>query len=166
MTIVRALTFSDAEQVLSINSNAIPAVATLDQKEFLRLKNLSRMHIVATDDPLVFGYALAFQSNDNYDGEEFLAFRSAIREPFVYIDQIVVHDRARGTGIGRRLYEALERSAANIGAGILCCEVNVKPPNPDSLAFHKYLGFISHGTLSTQDGRDVELLSKRVVLAT
>ncbi len=165
MTIVRALIFSDTDQVLGINSTAIPAVAVLDQKELSRLINLSRMHIIAANGAVVLGYVLAFQNSDNYDGEEFLAFRSAIREPFVYIDQIAVYHEARGTGIGRRLYEALERSGAHIGARTLCCEVNTKPPNPSSLAFHKHLGFIAHGTLSTQDGRDVELLKKRIELA-
>lgn len=162
MTSVRMLDIDDAQQVLDINSISTPAVATLDRRELVRLMGLSGLHLVAEDGPVVLGYALAFRSDHDYDGEEFLAFRSGMSAPFVYVDQIAVRQEARRRGIGLCLYEALERSGAGIGAGALCCEVNTRPPNPDSLAFHKRLGFVTHGSLSTQDGRDVALLVKRI----
>jgi uncharacterized protein len=45
-------------------------------------------------------------------------------------------------------------------ARALGCEVNVMPPNPESLAFHAPLGFRRISSLATLDGREVELLTK------
>jgi predicted GNAT superfamily acetyltransferase len=56
--------------------------------------------------------------------------------------RVVVAPEARGRGLGRRLYEDL---AATAGARPLCCEVNLVPPNPGSLAFHERLGFAACG---------------------
>lgn len=159
---VRALAFGDVEQVLGINSTAIPAVAALDRKELTRLMTLSGIHLVVDDGHAVQGYALAFRERDDYEGEEFVAFRSRLRRPFVYVDQVAVRPKARGTGIGRRLYKALEHAGLVAGAGFMCCEVNIRPPNPDSSAFHRRLGFTVEGTISTRDGRDVELLKREI----
>lgn len=150
------------KQVLAINSSAIPAVAALDRTELTRLMRLSDLHLVAEDGRAVQGYALAFREHDDYDGEEFVAFRSTLKQPFVYIDQVAVSPEARGTGIGRQLYAVLERFGCAAGAGFMCSEVNSRPPNPGSSAFHRRLGFTFEGMRSTTDGRAVELLSKRI----
>ena len=36
---------------------------------------------------------------------------------------------------------------------ILTCEVNEDPPNPDSMQFHKKLGFRELGKQKTEDGK-------------
>lgn len=61
---------------------------------------------------------------------------------FLYIDRVVVAPAARGHGHARRLYDDL----AAVGGDLpLCCEVNLEPPNPASLAFHDRLGFAACG---------------------
>lgn len=162
MTAVYPLTRADTEQLLAINAAAIPAVATLDRQELVRLAQLSDLHLAAFNGNTLLGYLLVFHSNDDYDGEEFRLLRSRFKESFIYIDQVAVRSDARGTGIGRRLYAALEASAAAAGVTLLCCEVNIQPPNPDSLAFHRRLGFERQGVLSIRDGREVALLSKHL----
>ena len=166
MLSIRPLMPADVAQVLNINVAARPNVAALDRLELARLAELSPTHIVAADGDAVCGYALNFGRDDDYDGEEFLVLRSLIAQPFVYIDQVAVAGRVRSQGIGRRLYEALERAASDRGISCLCCEVNTMPPNPGSLAFHARLGFSTLSSLATRDGRNVVLLEKRIIGAT
>jgi predicted GNAT superfamily acetyltransferase len=165
MLSIRTLMPADEDQVLEINVEAQPNVAVLDHVEFSRLMGLSRTHIVAADWETVFGYALSFDRDDAYDGEEFLELRSLISQPFMYIDQVAVVGSAQGTGIGRRLYKVLEHTAWERGIRCLCCEVNTMPPNPGSLAFHSRLGFSTLSSFATRDGRNVVLLEKRIPVA-
>jgi predicted GNAT superfamily acetyltransferase len=150
---------TDEVQVLTLNASSRPHVAELSHVELRRLLSLSNAHIVAIDEKVI-GYALAFARDDPYDGEEFIALRSLIPEPFLYIDQVATLGSMRRTGIGRRIYGSLERTARVRGSRRLCCEVNTAPPNPDSLAFHSRLGFSRLGSFATGDGRRVDLLQK------
>jgi predicted GNAT superfamily acetyltransferase len=65
----------------------------------------------------------------------------ANRSHLIYVDRIVVAPDARGLGIGRALYDPVIEAARREGHGRVLCEVNERPPNPGSLAFHKALGF-------------------------
>jgi uncharacterized protein len=165
MLSIRTLVPADNAQVLSLNAKAQPHVAPLDSAELERLQALSQAHVVAEEGEAIVGYALAFARDDAYDGEEFVTLRSLIPQSFIYIDQIVILGTARRAGIGRRLYDALERAALLRDAHCLCCEVNTTPPNPDSLAFHSRLDFSPVGSLATRDGRNVKLLQKRLSVA-
>jgi predicted GNAT superfamily acetyltransferase len=63
---------------------------------------------------------------------------------------------ARGLGHARRLYDDLAAVAAGRP---LCCEVNVVPPNPASLAFHDRLGFVTCGEdVDPRNGKRVRYL--------
>ena len=162
---IRNLVPADNMQVLSLNAKALPHVASLDEVEIERLQALSQAHLVAEEDGVIVGYALAFARGDAYDGEEFETLRSLIPQEFIYIDQIAILGSMKRAGIGRRLYGALEQAALLRGAHCLCCEVNTTPPNPDSLAFHSRLDFSPVGSLATRDGRNVKLLQKRLAAA-
>ncbi|ONG53379.1 hypothetical protein BKE38_12260 [Pseudoroseomonas deserti] len=74
----------------------------------------------------------------------------------VYVDRIVVEPAAQGMGIGRRLYAALAAVALQEGLHRLGCEVNLDPPNPESLAFHARLGFAPAG--EARDPRNGKLV--------
>ncbi|MFZ5637817.1 MAG: GNAT family N-acetyltransferase [Pseudomonadota bacterium] len=154
---------ADAPRVLDINAASLPAVASLDPHEIRRLSHLSDRHLVAENASGLSGYAFVFADSADYDGEEFLLLRSLMRgRTFVYIDQVAVTASQRGTGVGRRLYEAIAGSGVETGAEWLCCEVNTFPPNPDSLAFHLRMGFGRIHASRTRDGREVDLLAKRI----
>lgn len=161
MSSICSLGPAHASEVLRINHSAGAAVFRLDARELSRLLAISPLHSIARgEDGAVRGYLLAFSRDDQYDGEEFLALRAAIDEPFLYIDQIAIDSRFRGAGIGRLLYEALAQRGRNLGSRVLCCEVNTSPPNPGSLGFHRRLGFRKVGVLSVSDGRTVALLRR------
>lgn len=58
------------------------------------------------------------------------------------------------------------RRAAALGLGEVTCEVNLVPPNPESLAFHHRLGFRQVGEQSTYGGSVRVALLARSVEAT
>lgn len=158
---IRVLRSEDAESVLRLNAAATPAVFAFDAFELARLMAMSGLHLAVTaPEGGLVGYALAFSHDQPYDGEEFLALGRSIGVPFHYIDQIVVDPHARAAGLGRMLYERLAEHATARGANVLCCEVNLSPPNPVSLAFHQRIGFNRLDDMATVDGRTVALLRK------
>jgi len=78
-------------------------------------------------------------------------------EEFLYVDRICVHGRARRRGLARSLYSAVfaERK-------LVCCEVNIDPPNPISDAFHASLGFAEVGSAFLPDrGKSVRYLERQ-----
>jgi predicted GNAT superfamily acetyltransferase len=71
---------------------------------------------------------------------------------FVYVDRIAVAPAYKGRGIGRAFYSDIERFADSV-APILTCEVNLDPPNPESIAFHTKLGFAEVAQQDTEGGK-------------
>jgi uncharacterized protein len=64
---------------------------------------------------------------------------------FLYVDRVCVAAAARRRGLARALYEDAFAIARLRGMPIVCCEVNLDPPNPTSDAFHASLGFVEAG---------------------
>ena len=160
---VRALVATDESGVLRINSDGYPGVARLDATELRRLCALPNHHLVVEDsNALLVGYLLAFAGEAAYDGEEFRQLRLMTSKRYIYIDQVAVAKQSKGLGVGRALYGAIEATARRDGVQALCCEVNTVPPNPESMAFHEAMRFRRMGSLTTLDGREVELLLKEV----
>ena len=158
---IRALFASDKDAALRINAESLPGVARLDHSEFERLIKISNRHL-ALESPHaeLVGYMLAFHCDAPYDGEEFLIFGKLATAPFIYIDQVATAPGTRRAGLATSLYEALEKHAQAESVFMLCCEVNLNPPNPVSLAFHQARGFNHTTVLETQDGRTVALMEK------
>jgi len=105
-------------------------------------------------------FLLAFDQDADYDSPNFLWF--PLRYPrFVYVDRIVVASSARGRGCAHQLYCHLFEHAGTGGHERVVCEVNSRPPNPASDAFHAALGFVEVGGASVYDGsRTVRYLSR------
>lgn len=162
MLTIRKLTSQDYSDVLSLNGEAQPHVAQLDEAELKRLHAISQSHLVAEQQDCIVGYLLAFARGDAYDGEEFNALSELTPQSFVYIDQVATLSSLRRAGVARSLYSALETSATANGTRLLCCEVNTSPRNPDSLSFHRRLDFREVGALVAGDGRGVALLQKQL----
>src|SRR5690606_1174658 len=110
----------------------------------------------------VAGFVIALAPGTDYASENYTWF-SARSADFLYVDRIVLAPRLRGLGVGPRLYAAVEEAARVDGATEITCEVNVRPPNPGSLAFHARLGFAEIGRQQTKGGAlEVALLARPV----
>ena len=148
----------DVANIIAINQASRPAVAALDRRELSRLLNIGAIVLVADLECCVSGYLIAFTQDAAYDGEEFRYFRQSLKRNFLYVDQAAVDQRFYRRGVGTTLYQALAERMPATGAATLCCEVNIEPPNPVSMAFHRQIGFRVTTELVITDGRTVALL--------
>lgn len=108
------------------------------------------------DGPALAGFLLALPETADYGSDNYRYFQARY-DRFVYVDRIVVDDRFRRAGVGAALYRHLA-GCLPAGCPRIACEVNVRPPNEPSLAFHRKLGFEPVGEQDTEGG------AKRVCL--
>lgn len=149
---IRDIESRDFPFLLRINNDHAAEVNELTSERLAELVGLAaRARIV--DGELAF--LLAFDHTTAVQGPNHGWFLA--REPaFFYIDRVVVVPQARGRGLARRLYADLAAVAAN---RVLCCEVNIDPPNHPSLAFHERLGFVPCGeSVDPRNGKRVRYL--------
>lgn len=64
---------------------------------------------------------------------------------FLYVDRIVVARASKARGAASQLYRKLFQFAAANQLPSVVCEVDIEPPNPDSLRFHQRFGFSEVG---------------------
>jgi predicted GNAT superfamily acetyltransferase len=108
----------------------------------------------------VDAFLLAFDQDAPYNSPNFLWFRARFLR-FVYVDRVVVATAARGRGLARTLYADLFDHTIRAAHDRVVCEVNSRPPNPESDAFHAALGFVEVGRASVHnDSKDVRYLSR------
>ena len=114
----------------------------------------------------VDAFVLALDQDANYSSPNFQWFRARYSR-FVYVDRIVVASSARGRGCARRLYRDLFEHAIQAGHAQVFCEVNIRPRNPVSDAFHAAWGFVEVGTATVHGGsRTVRYLSHTLARTT
>jgi predicted GNAT superfamily acetyltransferase len=95
----------------------------------------------------VDAFCIALDQDAQYENINFDWFRRR-NQRFVYIDRVVVAAQARGKGIARKMYSELKLASQNAGHSVLCCEVNVDPPNLASDRFHEAFGFVGSALLA------------------
>ncbi len=138
--------------MVQLNDAASPAVPVTAPDDMARLIELASLALVAVDgDGEVRGFVVALDPGAAYESENYRYFEER-GTAHVYVDRIVVDGSARGSGIGRLLYDAVFDRARSTGRAEVTCEVNLEPPNPESLAFHERLGFARVAEQSTKGG--------------
>ena len=125
-----------------------------------RLQHLVGQAFVVRRIGMLDAVMLAMDQDADYASPNFQWFRA--RYPrFVYVDRIVVAQSARGRGFARLLYHDLFEQALRAAHELVVCEVNSRPPNPESDAFHAALGFVEVGSASVyEDSRTVRYLAR------
>jgi uncharacterized protein len=139
----------DSAHVLSLNNAHARETSELDEE---RVAALLRMAFyVRGIDRGATAFLVALDHNAAYKNENFEWFKVR-RQPFVYIDRVIVAETARGRGIAKALYEDLFAAAKLAGHERVVSEVNVDPPNPASDAFHAAMGFAAVGEATIHNG--------------
>lgn len=157
--VIRAVTSADLGTLRSLNDAAVPAVNRIGLAEFDWFRVHAPYFRLAVDGNAIRAFLIALTPGLGYASPNYQWFE-ARGDRFVYVDRIVVAPEAQGSGLGRLLYDDLATFAAPF-AECLTCEVNVRPPNPGSMAFHERMGFREVGRQSIDGGaKEVALLEK------
>lgn len=149
---IRQVRSEDLETILEHNEAVLPHVNSLTMDELRTLTDDAVSFPVAVDDAgTIAGFVLVLDETSSYESPNYRYFVDRF-ENFWYVDRIVVVEAFRRHGIGRLLYDHLGSAAQ---APRICCEVNLDPPNPGSVAFHESIGF---GGVGEQDAKGKRVL--------
>lgn len=157
-------------EIVEATEDALPTVRLLNEAEIPHVNSVSLGEFgwflghadyfrLALLEGRIAGFLIGFLPGSSYDSMNYRWFSDRY-DRFVYIDRIVVDPRMRGRGVGRALY----RDIAGYATGkspLLTCEVNIRPANAGSTAFHRAEGFVEVGRQETEGGKKlVSLLAK------
>ena len=160
---MRVMRESDLPAVHELNANAAPAINPLSEDELTSLFEMCDVRLVATDrNHTLLAFVLSMGGGQPHTSVNYRWFEDrGIRHQ--YIDRVVVSPLAKGTGIGRALYESVFERARETGANEVTAEVNIAPADPSSMAFHERLGFRQLAEQDTRGGTvRVALLARSV----
>jgi hypothetical protein len=157
---IRDTTPADLDAVLALNQSEVPQVGSLEMNALQAfLASAVYFRAATNDEGELLAFMVGLGPGADYASLNYRWF-SERYEKFAYIDRIAVAKNARRRGIAAALYADFAE-ASKPWSPMLCCEVNLLPPNPGSMAFHERLGFSRAGTLATQGGaKKVAMLVK------
>ena len=148
---IRETSTNDLEAALALNNANVPELNELDLPEIGRLVSISHAALTAEVDGQFAGFCIVFAPGVDYGSLNYGWF-SRTYDHFAYLDRIEVHPSFRRYGIGRAFYaELIGRLTGQFP--LLACEVNVRPRNDASLAFHHSIGFREVGQQDTDGGK-------------
>ena len=159
--LLRPYRSEDLDVVHRINQGEVPAVGTETIDDLHDIAQQSTIALVAQVDDEIAGFCLVLAPGAEYDSMNYRWF-SERYDDFVYLDRIAIPAPFQGRGIGRAMYGEVAKQAAVLrpGATDFTLEVNLRPRNDQSLAFHARLGFAEVGQRETDYGTLVSLMSK------
>jgi len=149
------------EKVLRLNQAHATELSELDEPSLRRLIDGAFFASVVNDGE---AFIIAFDQDAAYDSPNFRWFHDRYRR-FVYVDRIAVDGGARGRGLAHRMYRSLFERASELGHSTILCEVNLRPANRASDAFHSAYGFEEVGRAAFPGGKIVRYLAKQLINA-
>ena len=162
--VVRDIQIADLPRVLEINNANTPGVSELTFTE-LELDLNSSLHALAIDNEQgeVCAFCITFAPDAPDAGDNHRWFAERYKS-FVYLDRIAIDSNHQNRGLGALLYQSVEQHMLKSAEhSLLCCEVNLEPPNPGSLRFHQRIGFTEVGqSMQEYANYRVSYLSKSV----
>jgi hypothetical protein len=161
--IVRNIEITDVARVLEINNANTPGVSELTLSELeTDIKNCLHALVIDNEHGEVCAFCITFAPDAPDAGVNHQWFADRF-ESFVYLDRIAIDPTYQNLGLGVLLYQSVEQQMiASAQHSLLCCEVNLEPPNPGSLRFHHRIGFTEVGQHSPQQNYVVSMLSKNL----
>lgn len=156
---IRDAVIADHPALLALNNGAVPHVNPLDEAQFAWLASQAKYFRVLEDAGGIAGFVLCVPSGVDYWSENYKWFSQRYAE-FLYLDRVIVAERARRGGVGRALYEDLHETHAADYLRVTL-EVNLRPPNPASVAFHERMGYRAIGVREYDGGKKAVQMYER-----
>ncbi len=139
------LRIKDVNALWEINEEGLPGTGKISPDAMSELLHLGEFCIGAYEKENLLGFVICLLPNRNYGSLNYAWFNNNYAN-FLYVDRIAVSERYRNKKIGSLLYEKVITHAQKLDLPI-AAEVSLKPPNPDSIRFHKRHGFVEVGVL-------------------
>ena len=158
---LRAYRPDDLAVVHAVNQAEVPAVGDETIEALGLIAEESVIALVAEEDGALVGFCLVLAPGADYDSGNYRWFSERYAD-FVYLDRVAIAPPFQRRGLGRAMYAEVERLAGERrpGATDFTLEVNLRPRNDTSLAFHAHLGFVEVGQRETSYGALVSLMTK------
>lgn len=146
---IRIAEKEDLKNVLDLNQAALPHVSSVELSDMQDFLEYASPFLVLEENKELVGFMIVLQKGLAYESLNYGFFCNNY-DDFDYVDRIVISETSRGNGLGTALYAYLfEHSNKNM----VTCEINLKPENLNSMAFHKALGFTQVAEQKTQGGK-------------
>jgi predicted GNAT superfamily acetyltransferase len=142
------VTETDVDMVLDLNHRNVEALAPMDRDRMVELRGLADRFDVLETDGRFAGFVVTFGPGSTYDSENYAWFADRYGADFYYLDRIVLDQGVRRQGLGGFVYDEIERVAKRHHR--LTLEVNLRPRNEGSLAFHARRGYTEVGRLGDE----------------
>jgi len=139
-TQIRELVPDDLPAVLEMNNAVVPTVNPHDAASLVDLIAIADRCWVLDDGGALGGLLVVFAPGGSYQSRNYRWFDEHY-DNYIYVDRIVVASTHRRLGLAGRLYDTAVVHAVAESRERLFCEVNVEPPNPQSIAFHEAYGW-------------------------
>ena len=153
------VTAADLVAVLALNESEVPQLGTVDIEQMRWFASNATYFRVAKTGGQLAAFLVGLRPGTDYGSLNYRWFCDRYEE-FAYVDRVAVAAFARRHGLASRLYD--DFAAAMPGSvNVMTCEVNIRPPNDESMRFHTRLGFGEVGTQVTDNGsKEVALMLK------
>ena len=155
------VTAADLVAVHALNESEVPHLGTVDIEQMRWFASKATYFRVAKTEQQLAAFLVGLRPGTDYGSVNYRWFCDRYEE-FAYVDRVAVAIFARRHGLASRLYD--DFAAAMRGSvDVMTCEVNIRPPNDESMRFHTRLGFSEVGTQVTDNGsKEVTLLLKEL----
>lgn len=153
---LRAGTAADAAAVLALNNASVPHVNALAADTLAQIVAMSAHYTIAEDAEGILGFVICIPSGRSYWSDNYTWFADRY-DAFLYLDRVAVAAHAQRRGVGRAIYDDLHQRAMGVWPRI-ALEVNLRPPNPVSVAFHSAMGYGEVGVREYADGANAVLM--------
>ena len=151
------VTAADLAAVLMLNESEVPHLGTVDIEQLRWFASNATYFRVAKNNQQLAAFLVGLRPGTDYGSLNYRWFCNRYEE-FAYVDRVAVAASARRHGLASRLYDDFAAAMPD-SVKIMTCEVNIRPPNDESMRFHTRLGFGEVGTQVTDNGsKEVALL--------
>ncbi len=130
--------------LLEINNEAVPDIGALNLVKAQWLVEHLMMPGLVLLDGQAAGIIVVLSDSCGYDSDYYRWFTDRYKN-FLYIDRVVIAAWARGQGVAKQIYQAVERIAEERDLAIVA-DVHSEPPNVASLNLHLATGYEVIGT--------------------